>query len=391
MIATLFRTTLLGSVALLAIGCGCRNDWDLNAIEENPPEEEWGQWLSMDTTPDGRLAITYYTTDANGAIRFASGSPRSDGTVLWEHEDVDGYPVDRLNPGDYGKYGSMKVGGNGQVWVSYHDEALGQLRVARRTGPGSWEAESADAGSSLAPKYGMWTSLDLTDEDVPVVAHYDGDKQELRIVHYDGESWSGETVDEGQENIYVDPDTSETITLEADVGSYARLMIHEGTEYIAYYDAAYGTLKIAEGFSGAYTTSTVDYTAASDDYGQWPSMWHDGTALYVAFHDVANQDLVLGTRRAGAWTFDVIDAGEFMGADTEIVSRNEEFTVVYFDGHENDMRLARRSGGAWQTERLGGSTAAVGFHNEIAQAGDGTWWVASFDYTNRSLFVRPID
>ncbi|TNE85928.1 MAG: hypothetical protein EP330_23605 [Deltaproteobacteria bacterium] len=390
MIASLVRTSLLGSVALLAIGCGCRQDYDLVAPIDNSPEADWGQWLSMDTTPDGRLAITYYTTDQNGSIRFAAGSPRSDGSVVWDHEDVDGGPVDGLNPGDRGKYTSMRVAESGTVWASYHDEALGTLRVAQRVSPDNWVSDVADQGGGLAPKYGMWSSLDLDADEHPVVAHYDGDKQELRVAHFDGEAWSAETIDQGQDNIYVDPETAETITVDADVGKYAKIMIHDGTEYIAYYDAAYGTLKLAEGFAGAYTTSVI-YDVQGVDAGQWPDLWTDGTSLVVTFQDVTNQDLIMGTRTGGVWTFETIDDSIFAGADTEVVQKDGDFAVVYFDGHNNDMRLAERVSGAWETTRLGGTNAAVGFHNEITQAGDGTWWVASFDYTNRNLFVRPID
>ncbi|MCO4743966.1 MAG: hypothetical protein KC912_04205 [Proteobacteria bacterium] len=384
MIATALRASLYGTVALLAIGCSC-NEYDLVAPEENAPEGAWGQWLSMDTTPDGRLGITYYATERE-QIRFAIGSPQSDGTVAWEHEDVDGHAEDGLNPGDRGKYGSMVVAPDGAIWASYHDAALGQLRVAKRTGPDRWSHDMAEAGSGLAPLYGMWTSIDLDADDNPVVAHYDGDKKELRIAHFDGEEWSGEKIDEGTDYSYVDPDTLETITLEADVGTYTRLLIHDGVEYIAYYDAANGTLKLAEGFAGSYTTSVI-----YDGHGQWPSMWTDGTTLAVAFHDSTEQDLVLATRTGSTWAYETVDDGDFMGADTEIVQKNDDFALLYFDGHNNDMRIAERASGAWTSSRLGGSNAAVGFHNEIAQAGDGSWWVASFDYTNRNVFARPIE
>ena len=383
---SLIRSAALLSVAALATACTCRSDYDLVAPQERPPEGDWGQWLSMDTTPDGRIAMTYYATERE-QIRFATGTPKADGTVSWEHEDVDGHAQDGLNPGDRGKFGSMVVSPDGTVWASYHDAALGQLRVAHRLSPDNWEHEMADAGGGFAPVYGMWTSIDLDAENAPVVAHYDGDRKELRVVHYEDGDWSAETIDEGDDFVTTDPETGEPVTVEADVGQFARLLIHENTEFIAYYDAAQGDLKLAEGFAGTYTTSVV---YSEGDVGQWPSIWTDGTTLAIAFHDVTNQDLVLGTRTNGQWTFEVVDDGDFMGADTEVVWKGDDFAVVYFDGHNNDMRMASRVGGTWETERLGGSNEAVGFHNEIVQAGDGTWWAGSFDYTNRTVFVRPV-
>ena len=120
-------------------------------------------------------------------------------------------------------------------------------------------------------------------------------------------------------------------------------------------------------------------------------MWTNGTDLAIAFHDVENQDLMLATR-AGGGSFDLqtIATGEFVGADTEIFANGDEFAVLYFDGSENNMMVAREDGGAWVSETLGGDTTAVGFHNEVTELA-GQTWVASYDYTNRNIYIRTLE
>jgi hypothetical protein len=124
--------------------------------------------------------------------------------------------------------------------------------------------------------------------------------------------------------------------------------------------------------------------------GQWPSMLVSGGTLKIAFHDVQNQDLLVATRGAGGFTVEIADGGEFVGADTEIVERNGELGVLYFDGQNNDMKYATKSGATWVTNSPGQADLAVGFHNEIVEA-DGRWWAASYNFTDRVLFITPLD
>jgi hypothetical protein len=75
-----------------------------------------------------------------------------------------------------------------------------------------------------------------------------------------------------------------------------------------------------------------------------------------------------------------------VGADTEVFRRAGNLAIVYFDGQNNDMKLATKSGTVWVTETLGAADNAVGFHNEIVRLGDG-FWAASYDFTGRVLFT----
>lgn len=370
---------LVAPLVLLA-GCNCRNDATYTPLAPTVFENDHGQWLSMDTSPAGELVVSYYDR-TRGGVGFAIGRTQDDGDVLWTYEEVDGYPDDQgLDPGDRGLFTSLAVAESGRVWVAYYDMDNQLLRAAFRDG-GVWTVEQADSGSGLNPDTGLWASLALDAEGNPVIAHYDAANASLRVARRsaDGE-WSGEEVWSGE------PVTGDEGEIPASVGQFARLEILDGTEYIAFYDAAAGDLNLLEGTGGTFSHSVV---ATEGDVGQWPSLALDGSTLLLAFHDISNQDLVLGTRRDGAWTFETVDDGEYVGADTEVFAGTTEVGIVYFDGQFNDMRIARSSGGPWSYESLGSDGVALGYHNEVTFT-NGRFWVASYDYTNRRIFAAPL-
>lgn len=377
------RAAALALAGAALSGCNCRSDVGYTPFT-GPPilENDHGQWLSMDVGPNESLVVSYYDR-TRGAVGFAVGAPQEDGEVWWTHEQVDGYP-DRqgLDPGDLGWFTSIAVAPSGRVWVAYHDQGNGSLRAAYRDG-GAWTAELADAGSGLSPDAGQWASLALDADGNPVVAHHDAAAGTLRISRRSAEgTWSTEVAATGTPGV-----DGEGGAVPANVGRFARLLIANGVEYVAFYDAAHGDLRLIEGFSGAWTSTVID---EAGDVGQWPSLWLDGERLLVAYHDVTNQDLKLARRvGGGAFTTEVLDSDELVGADTEVfVDQTGGIGVVYFDGQFNDMRVTRDVAG-FETSVLGGDGLAVGYHNEVAFAG-GKWWVASYDYTNRRIFAQAL-
>ena len=130
----MLRRLLVAAPAILATGCSCNQDYafpDPLFVAPDAPES-FGSWLSMDAAPDGiRLVISYYDT-VDGALGFAVGTPTADGTVEWEHEQVDGYAGDDgLDRGDRGKYSSLKVAGDGSVWLERFEPVTGPDGVER--------------------------------------------------------------------------------------------------------------------------------------------------------------------------------------------------------------------------------------------------------------------
>lgn len=387
------RVTALFFVALaplLLAGCkGCAaddTDGEDVVVDDvvTPDPHDIGAWLSMRAMPDGRPAVAYYdrTSDALG---FAIGTVK-DGGVTWATEEVDSYPDENgLNPGDAGKYTSMAVAADGTVWVVYQDTSNGPLKYARRDPKGTWAIGNADIGAGPGSDAGYWASVALDPSGNPVAAHFDNNKGTLRVARWNGSAFTADVVYEGTD--YVPADTA-TDTVPGVAGEYAKIAIAaDGTEYIAFYDRAWGALRLASGNASGYAVELVDDTG---DVGQWPDLLVDGADVAIAYHDVTNQDLKLARGRAGsAWSVETLDNGDHVGADSVIYGAGSDPAVLYFDGANNDMKVARKSGGAWALETVGGSGAALGYHNETVEIG-GTRYVACYDYTNRTIWFSAL-
>lgn len=362
-------------------------DTDTDPGTDDPAEtapEDWGAWLALEALPDGRLAAAYYDRE-DDALGFAAGTVAGDGTVAWDWEEVDSYPDENgLNPGDAGKYASMAVAADGTVWVAYQDTSNGTLKYARRDPAGAWTTGIADVGGGARSDAGHWASIALAPGDAPVIAHHDEGQGDLRVARWDGTRFVGEVVDTGSD--YTPSDTA-TEPADADVGEYARLLVGaDGTEYVAYYDRAWGRLQLATRSGDTWSVETVD---DSGDVGQWPDLVMDGSTLHIAYQDVTNQDLELASGQPGAWTTQTLDAGDGVGADTAIWVDGGKVGTFYFDGKNNDLKVAQDGGSGFATRTVG-SDGALGYHNETVVVG-GARYVGCYDYTHRTVWIAKAD
>lgn len=380
------RLLALVVLPVLAAGCSC-NETEFAGFpsletETHDPPTSMGSWLSFDVAPDGkRLTMAFYDRDKT-AVGYAVGAAQADGSMSWVHEPVDGYPASNgLDPGDFGKYTSQRTAPDGTVWVSYYDAKVGGLRIAHRTGPSEWgEPTVVDGGTGL-PGSGLWTSLAIGADGNPVVAHCTGTGT-VKLSRFADGSWSTTDLYTSDPVTVVDEQGVEQV-VPAGV-AYTAIAVSETSEIVAFQDTASGDLHVV--------TDGADEIVDSDGLvGAWPSIWTDGTKVRVAYQDEGAQDLLLATRQdAGSeWSVDAVDEGDMRGADTAVWEVAGEPQILYFDGMDNDLWIAKRSGSTWTTERLGEDGAAVGFHNEVATV-DGSVWVGSYDYTNDGLFLKRL-
>jgi len=346
------------------VGCTCGRDDNIN--QQPDPEETYndiGSWLGMALMPNGNPAVSYYDR-TKGGLGFAIGKLGAD-SISWSIEEVDGYPGDDgLDPGDRGTHTALAIDDAGVAHLAYRDETNRALRYGKRDASGNWELGIGGTGSGASPDVGMWSSIALDSGDNPVISFYDSDAEALRVSHHTGSGFSSEVVDEGG------------------VGTYSDLLIVDGVEYIAYYDATNGDLKLAVGTEGAYTIEVVD---AEGDVGKWPSIAKNGENFVIAYQDAANNDLLVTTGVPGAWTSELVDDSEYRGADNEVVFVGGAPAIYTFDGYNNDLLLAEQGADAWTIGKVAGDEAALGFHVEAMNVGSDVY-VASYDYTNRFLF-----
>lgn len=383
LIATLVSATLAAAVLPGCNGCVPPPD-EVSGVDPDLAGHDIGSWLSMDVMPDGRPAVSFYdrTSDALG---FAIGTLDS-GAVTWASERVDSYPDSTgLNPGDAGKYSAMAVATDGTVWVVYQDASNGVLKYARRDPAGGWTIGNADVGGGSSYDAGYWASIALDPSGNPVAAHYDAAARTLRVTRWSGTAFTAAVAYEGTD--FTSTDTA-VGSVTGNAGEYTQIAIAaDGTEYIAFYDRAWGALRLASGGVGGYSVELVDGAA---DVGHWPDLMVDEAGIAIAYHDVTNQDLKLAVGRAGGpWEIETVDTGDHVGADSAIYDEGSEPGIVYFDGQNNDMRLARKSGGAWALQTVGAAGAALGYHNETVRI-DGVRYVASYDYTHRTIWFSAL-
>jgi hypothetical protein len=354
----------MSSLALLSLVAGCSRN-ELGAVEFEPweaPESKdpvaFGAWTSFGTSPDGtKLTMSYYDRVQSG-VGYAVGTANPDNTFTWIHEPVDGYLGDNgLDTGDRGRYSAQVTLPDGTVWVAYQDTTNRTLRAAHRVGPGAWEESAAiDVAGT-----GAWASMALDADGRPVVVHCTDDGR-VRETRLDGAEWSSR-------DLY----TSSQGQVE-----HTRLTIQGGKEYVVFRDAGVGHLHLL-------TDGQDELVDAGGDTGAWPTLLVDGQARWIAYQDLANQDLRIARSEAGGrWETSVVDGGELRGADTAMRLVEGQPEVLYFDGFDNDLRVARRDGDAWATSRVAGEGVAAGFHNRVVTFGGNPYWF-SYDYTHDTL------
>jgi len=401
--------TLVAAAALV----GCQSEISFpdpfDDPESAPAPPDHGSWLSLDASPDGSVPVMAYYDRELGALGFGIGAVDADGAVSWFYEQVDGYQsASGLDSGDIGKYASLKVGPDGTVWIASYNATTRTLRFARRLNgsyrldkPATWVVGDIDAG----PGVGEWASLDFASDGLPIVSYHDGLNGDLKVAKlaadpgFDAEAaytWNVTTVYEGAPFAVPSGDTDGgEIVRDGDAGEHTRLVADGANLYLAFYDRAEGSLRLAESQDDGASWSVSRVAPAAPDgsrnVGQWPSILVDQGDLVVSYHDVGNQDLVVATRGgSGTWGTEVVDAGEFAGADSEVFRRGGTLQVVYFNGQTNDMRLASKAGATWTRETLAGETSAVGFHNEVIKIGD-AWYAASYDFGPRAVFWTVLE
>jgi hypothetical protein len=396
MLATPLRQSpglLLGIAALLPACRGCN---ETNIVTREPVAEaddevvppftnDWGSWLSMAALPDGSPVVAFYDKTRSG-VGLATGTFAEDGTLTWRHEEVDGYADENgLDPGDRGKYASLAVAADGTLWVAYQDSTNKALRYARKApGEDAWTTGIADVGGGSSPDAGYHAAIALDASGNPVVAHHDVGKGHLRVARLNPAtgSFAGVVVDEG---------LAPSPEVPASTGKFASIAVSSGVEYIAYHDVANGDLKLAVGGAGGYTTEVVDAGGeGGGNVGQWTDIVVEGSSVHISYHDVTNQDLKYAVGAPGSWALTTVDSGDHVGADTALFLQNGSPSIVYFDGRNNDAKVAWLASDVWQNRTVNDIPGALGFHNEVLST-NGRNYVACYDYTRRTVWFDTLD
>jgi hypothetical protein len=199
----------------------------------------------------------------------------------------------------------------------------------------------------------------------------------------------------------VDADGDGTST---SVGSYSDLVVVDGEPAIAYYDATNDELRFAHRSGGVWSDVLVDADGdgTATDVGRYPSLavLANGEPV-VAYYDGTNQELRFAERSGGVWSDVLVDA-DGDGTSTDVgsypslaVLASGEPAVAYYDGTNRELRFAQRSGGVWSdvlVDADGDSTSDnVGHYPGLIELATGLG-ISYIDETNHELrFARHSD
>jgi PKD repeat protein len=174
-----------------------------------------GQYTSLALGSDGYPQISYYC-HYFGDLRHT----RQVTATGWQ-ESVVAYYSENFNRA--GRFNSLALDDSGYPYISYYDEFLGALRVAKDWAPNGWST------MWTVDSVAAWDTSLVMSGTYPHVSYYDALHLDLKYAYRDASGW-----------------TSQTIDSDGDVGRYTSLaMDGDGHPHISYYDADRHHLKYA--------------------------------------------------------------------------------------------------------------------------------------------------
>ncbi len=379
-----FATSLISTLGLLAlvvlqVACNCEEVPYVESLvdeEPPPPATNRGFYVDMALDSQDRVWLAYQDRDATSLnLALGSGDP-----VEFTHWPADGQG--EVSGGllmgnfDGGFYATVAVDGADVPHAAHWDQEDGRLRYVTKSGD-TITAETVDTGG-----VGEFASIGIYGGE-PIIAYHTA-AGSLKAASKSNGAWSTETVDLGD----LTEEGEAAGATAADVGSYADLLVSANgtTVHIAYYDAANGNLKVASGSPGSWTVST--WAGDGDgNRGAWPNLSEVDGNLYVAFQDLDQHDLLFGRWLGSSLEFEVVDSGEFVGADAATAWTEAGAVLMYHDGVNNDAKLAVQGNGVW-TISTHMEDGAVGFHNGLALGADGRLSWACLNHTTTDVHFQ---
>ena len=314
---------------------------------------------------------------------------------------ADGYRGGVVAPGpDVGRFSSVALAADGTAWVAYRDDEAGALKVARGSG-GVWSAHVVDAAGDA----GWWASLALLPDGRPVVAHAAPgapEGPELRLARATGADpadagdWTAEVLAERPPVVV--PAGGGSGARPAAVGAEISLAAAGDRLALAWLDRTGAPalwLSWSDGgglfrhrllAGGDGRDPGPEAALALDPTGRLLVAWTDPLhGLLLAAHGADPEALQPEPVHDGRGGGTVRPVGAWVAAAW---SPGGEPVLAYQDPRDNDLWLARRTGGGAWTRQPVRTEGAVGFHNDLVVDAAGAWIYTvrlGFDVRGRSV------
>lgn len=369
---------------VLPVAGGCYASWSRGAPGEDAPtspdapERPDGPpspWV-LEVIDDGghagvRQAIV---ADEDGAVyvSYMLGHGNGWGLAFATNAGGAGFEREMIADGDYvGELSSVALDPDGRAVVCYYDDASGDLRLARRSAPGSWPSEHVDGVNAI----GYECSLQVDAAGTTHVEYADGHGEMVRYANDADGFWAVDELGVGSfPSLALDPEGSPHVSFVDDVGR----VLHYATRVRGGWDVAslppvseplFSSLAIdgdgaahlafsanwplgeyhlwyATNVTGQWTTELLD-DAPDDDLE--PSLALDRWgAVHIAYIQVVrgpldDRALRYATNASGAWVAETVDDDADTGYDPAIaVDPRGGVHIVY---GENAQDLANPA--AW--------------------------------------------
>ena len=317
--------------------------------------------------------------------------------------------------GFLGLFTSIHLDGAGNPFVSYYDEANGNLKCAHKSG-GVWTLETAD---NATDDVGLFTSIVLDGSGNPHISYYDQTHGDLKYAHKSAGVWLKETVDPtgdvgkstsialsgtGEPRIsYIDL-TNGTLKYASKTGSTWTLstvtsigptdasgiygtslkLDSQGNPSISCYDEA-GSLLYAHRSGAVWSVELADLSG--DDVGRFSSLAIDFLDRpHISYYDATNQHLKYTLKSGGSWTDQTIDTNPNVGWDTGIaLDAGGNPRISYYNAFWGYLMYARRINGVWETYYADFPVADVGSYSSLAIDASGRPHISYFNSTAGDL------
>jgi MYXO-CTERM domain-containing protein len=229
-LATLALGSILG-VAATSQGCACGSD------EGGDTKTMCGADCNQPCQPPLEVGL---------AGAYTSVAKAKDGTI-W----VAGYNDAVLTGGSSNLYGDLVVGkydsGRNVVdWKTVDGIPVRTDGTCPDSNPSGHRKGETDQGDDV----GLWTSMVLGPNDLPLVSYYDATNRRLKFASFDGNAWSYHVVQENKT---------------ADIGRYSKTIMVDGKPVIAYL--------FMENGNGGKLRSKVVLAKANKDVPKEPGDW----------------------------------------------------------------------------------------------------------------------
>lgn len=335
------------------------NGWPVLERYKNGSDFKWtGSNFAITSNPNPKLVMSV-ATNAQPTIEKDTTLVHTLGTTTTNHaiEDDDGTIL------------TSSVGGVSLTRYGHPFTAiLNQTQTSVVEVAPSWKVWSIDKQKSV----GLYTSLTFDSSGNPSIAYRSGVSNNLKLVSFDGTSWTTETVDTSLGSGYY-----------AAIGRKAT-----GKVVIAHYQSNTGDLKLSsQGTSGTWSHFTVDQTG---DVGRFASLAMDGDNYAIAYHDETQGSLKLATFDGSNWVIETVDQGVDVGEHTSLKIQGSTKHIAYYDAANHTLKYANFSQESWQT-RVVDDQGDVGKYASLALTADGRPMISYYNATNNDLMFAEYD